>query len=90
MPKEQLNDIKQVLYRFYHLSENIIICLGFLYQWNKIVLWILPYFGFKIIYNILLFIDPVKEALHSSLIDGVSFGLLIIVILLILRSEKDS
>jgi len=87
---DKINEIKPILYRFYHLSENIIICLGFLYVWNKKVLWILLYFGFKIVYNILLFIPVIKEALHSSLFDGVSFGVLIIIILLIIRNEKSN
>lgn len=89
MPKEQINDIKPILHRFYHLSYNIIIVLGFLYKWKKKVLWILLYFGFKIIYNILLFIEPIKNALHDSLYDGISFGVLIIVALLILGNEKS-
>lgn len=90
LDREQISTIKPILIRFYHLSYNLLIGFGFLYAWSKRLLWIWLYVGFKIVYGLLLFIPLVRESFNKSLIDGLGFGIIIIVILLIIRNEEST
>jgi len=85
---ECVKTITPIMYRFYHLSYNLLVIIGIVLNWNKNVYKILWYFGFKILYNLLLFIPIIKDKLHSSFIDGVSFGILIIITLILIFDEN--
>jgi hypothetical protein len=87
--EESIKTTKFILIRFYHISHNLLIGFGFAFSWSKIFRWIWLYIGFRLIYTISLTIPIVREALSKTLTDGLSFGILIIVIVLILRNEKD-
>lgn len=87
---DKMNIIKPILYKVYHISYNLLIGLGFVYCWNKYIRWIWLYVGFKITWNLLMFISVISKAMSKSLVDGLGFGLLIIVIIFMLRNAKDN
>lgn len=89
MDKESLSLFKHILTRFYHLSWAFLVGLGISFKLAKVYNWLWLYLGSKIIYNILTFVPTIKIALNKSLLDGLYFGILIIVILLILRNEES-
>ncbi len=83
----KLEQVKFILIRFYHFSILSLIGFGFSFKWRKVINWIWLYIGFRLIYTVSLIIPSVKEILVKTLMDGLSFGILIIVILLVLRNE---
>ena len=83
-----LDNLKPILYRFYHLDYNLFVVIGFVFRWNKKHLKVLWYFGFKILYNILLFVPILADWFHKSLIDCFGLVILIILIIMFIRNEK--
>jgi hypothetical protein len=82
---------KQLLYKLYHISYNLLIIVPIVYLYkekiiNKGFLLVISYPIFKIIYNLIIFIPVIKEYLHKSFVDGASFVVIIIFILLNLRT----
>lgn len=81
--EESILKTKFILIRFYHFSYSMLIGLGISYKWSKSINWIWLYLVFRIIYTFSRLIPVVDKTVSNTLIDGLSFGLLIIIILIL-------
>ena len=86
---EDIRKTKFIFIRFYHVSYSSLIGLGISFKWSKKINWIWLYLGFRILYAILRAFSVVDDIFTKTLTDGLSFGLLLIAILLILGHEKS-
>lgn len=86
--KEEIAKVKFILIRFYHASTLLLIGFGFSFNWSKVINWIWLYLGFRLIYTFSLTIPIIKNILSKTLADGLSFGIIIIVLLLILNRKN--
>jgi hypothetical protein len=87
--EEAIPKVTFILIRFYHFSYSMLIGLGISFKWAKNINWIWLYLTFRIIYTFSRLIPIIDDIVSKTLIDGLSFGILIIVILLIFRNEKN-
>jgi hypothetical protein len=87
--EDEIGKAKFILIRFYHMCYSFLIGLGFSFNWIKKFNWIWLYLGFRLAYAVLRIFPKIDEIFSKTLMDGLSCGILIIVILLIFRNEKN-
>jgi len=88
--ENEISKVKFILIRFYHVSYSLLIGFGFSFTWSKRINWIWLYLGFRLLYTISLLVPIIREVLSKNVMDGLSFGILIIVIILIFRNERNT
>ena len=87
---DELAKTKFILIRFYHVSCMLLIGIGFSFTWSKRLNWIWLYLVFRLAYTIVRVIPSIDKMLSKTVMDGLSYGLLIIVVLMILRNEEST
>lgn len=85
--EESITLFRHILTRFYHISTLSFMGIGLIWKFEKVYYWSFLYIGFRLLYNFITFNPDIKEVLNKSLLDGIFFGLLIIVILLIFANK---